>query len=47
MSIENYYNSQYEGCRLSDKDQIVALKKIERDLNKRKIRRKKQVIVQP
>lgn len=47
MSIENYYNSQFEGCRLSDTDMMDEIKKIEKNLNKRKPRRKKQVTVEP
>ena len=27
MSIENYYNSQFEGCKLSDADMMNEIKK--------------------
>jgi hypothetical protein len=47
MSIENYYNSQFEGCKLSDTDMINEIKKIEKSLNRPKQRRKRQVTVEP
>ena len=47
MSIENYYNSQFEGCRLSDKDMMSEIKRIEKRLNRPKKRKSRKVTVEP
>lgn len=47
MSIENYYNSQFEGCKLSDNDMMSEIKKIEKKLNKNKYKRIKKVEIKP